>query len=248
MRLRLATYNIRRGGGSRRHVLARVLEEIAPDVVVLQEATDPVVVQTLADATGSRVVLQAPARSVAVLARVAWQAAEWRAVGPGRAVADVELAGGVRLLGAHLTAGLSRRGERRREAEARALLAVAGGGAARPTILAGDLNAIAPGDRPLLAALPRWIRILLRVDGGIGTTAMGSLYEAGYVDAFRSLHPDEPGLTMPAMAPSVRLDYVLVSAGLASSVVSCRVGGADPSELGAASDHLPLVAELDVPG
>jgi endonuclease/exonuclease/phosphatase family metal-dependent hydrolase len=229
-------------------MLARVLGEIAPDVAVLQEATDPAVVQTIADATGSRVVLQAPGRSVAVLSRLDWHAADWRFVAAGRAVADVELAGGVRLLGAHLTAGLSRRGERRREAEARALLAAMGPGSTAPTILAGDLNAIAPGDRPVVAALPTWIRVLLRVDGGIGTTAMRSLLAAGYVDAFRTLHPDDPGLTMPAMAPSVRLDYVLVSPDLAAAVVACRVGGPDATELAAASDHLPLVAELELPG
>lgn len=246
MRLRIATYNIRRGGRTRRHLLAGVLGQLESDVTVLQEATDPAVVGFLAEATGGRVVLQAPGRSVAVLSRVEWRSAAWRVVAPGRAVADVELASGIRVLGAHLSAGLSWRGERRREVEAGGVLAVAGSADARPTIIAGDLNAIAPGDRPVIADLPAWIRILLRMDGGIGTTVIQRLLDAGYVDAFRRLHPDDPGTTMPASAPSVRLDYLLLTRRLAASLAWCRVGGADPGELAAASDHLPVVAELNL--
>ncbi len=227
-------------------MLARVLGTISPDVTVLQEATDPAVVRSLADATGSLVVLQAPGRSVAVLSRVDWDAAAWRAVGPARAVADVELACGIRVLGAHLSAGLSQRGERRREAEVRVLLAAAPSGP-RPTVIAGDLNAIAPGDRPILADLPRWIRVLLRFDGGITTAAMHRLLAAGYVDTFRHLHPDDHGTTMPALAPSVRLDYLLLTPQLLPAVAWCRVGEADPDDLVAASDHLPVVAELQLP-
>lgn len=246
MKLRIATYNIRRGGWSRRYALARVLGAIRPDVAVLQEATDPAVVRLLADATGCRVALQAPGRSVAVLSRLDWHDARWHPVGTGRSVADVDLACGVRLLGAHLSAGLSRRGERRREAEIEALLAVAGVADRDPTVIAGDLNAIAPGDTPRLADLPRWIRVLLRFDGGIGTSVMARVLAAGYVDAFRRLNRLDPGTTMPAIAPSVRLDYLMLGPALAPVTEWCRVGGADRADMVAASDHLPVVAELEL--
>ena len=50
--LRLLSYNIKYGGTGRVDAIASVIREAAPDVVVLQEATDPNVVQRLASATG----------------------------------------------------------------------------------------------------------------------------------------------------------------------------------------------------
>ena len=75
---------------------------------------------------------------------------------------------------------------------------------------------------------------------------VGRVLEAGFVDAYRRLNPNEPGSTMPAIAPTVRLDYVMVGPELVPSVSSCRIGEVDRDLLVAASDHLPLVAELDV--
>jgi endonuclease/exonuclease/phosphatase family metal-dependent hydrolase len=248
VRLRIATYNIRRGGWPRRHALARVLGAIDPDVAVLQEATDPDVVRMLADATGSEVVLHTTANSVAILTRRAWREARWHAIAPRRFAAEVDLACGVRILGVHLSAGLSSRGERRRALELERLLAVAGEGPAGGTIIAGDLNAIAPGDNPAVSDLPRWIRILLRFDGGIATTVVERVLDAGFVDAYRQHNPGDPGTTMPAIAPSVRLDYLMLGPALATAVEWCRVGVAEPADLVIASDHLPVVAELELPG
>ncbi|MBA3891435.1 MAG: endonuclease/exonuclease/phosphatase family protein, partial [Gemmatimonadaceae bacterium] len=42
--LRLLSYNIRYGGTGREEALAGVIRSAAPDVVMLQEATDPGVV------------------------------------------------------------------------------------------------------------------------------------------------------------------------------------------------------------
>ena len=59
MSLRIATYNIRKGGSRRRAAIAEVLNELDADVTVLQEATDRGVVDWLADATGSTVSMAA---------------------------------------------------------------------------------------------------------------------------------------------------------------------------------------------
>ena len=117
MKVRIATYNIRKGGRRRRRFLADVVQGLDPDVTVLQEATDPRVVRYVADAAGARVVIHAPGRSVAMLSRVATTEARWHRMARARNFVEVELAdAGIRVIGVHLSAGLSGRGERRRAA------------------------------------------------------------------------------------------------------------------------------------
>ena len=164
---------------------------IDADVVVLQEATDPTVVRFVADTLGARVVINAPGRSVAVMSRLGAVEGRWHRMARARSFAEVDLPElGFRILAVHLSAGLSARGERRRLREVDRLLAVADAAPGpERTLIAGDLNAIATGDVPDVAALPRWIRLLLRVDGGIGTLVVDRLLADGFVDAFRTCHP-----------------------------------------------------------
>ena len=117
----------------------------------------------------------------------------------------------------------------------------AGGTAGGSRVLVGDLNSVARGDAPRVAAMPLWLRLLLRFDGGIRTDVQDRLAAAGWVDAFRRLHPDEPGFTLPAPEPQVRLDYVLVPRDLLASVRECAPAS-DAPLVARASDHLPLVA------
>ncbi len=251
MRLRLASYNIRKGGKGRSRLIGEVLRSLDADLVVLQEAGDPWVVGEVARTLGSQVVMSAPGRSVAILSRIGDLQAGWLRPRGGPGFAEVELPSiGAGLLGMHLSAGLSGRGERRRSREIEHVLAAARG---RPdglsnVLIAGDLNAVAPGDLPAVARLPAWIRILLRVDGGISTVVMERLLSTGLVDAYRLLNPTLPGATIPSSAASVRLDYFLVGPALVPSIAACSVGTADPTLLAAASDHLPLVLELEADG
>jgi exonuclease III len=69
--------------------------------------------------------------------------------------------------------------------------------------------------------------------------------DAGYVDAFRTLHPEDPGFTLPTKGPQVRLDYVFVPKPHASRVLTCEVVR-HPAAVGA-SDHFPVVADLQLP-
>jgi endonuclease/exonuclease/phosphatase family metal-dependent hydrolase len=50
--LQLLSYNIRRGGAGREQPLAAVIRAVAPDIVVLEEATRPEVAECLARETG----------------------------------------------------------------------------------------------------------------------------------------------------------------------------------------------------
>lgn len=55
--------------------------------------------------------------------------------------------------------------------------------------------------------------------------------------------PRGDGFTFPARGPHRRIDAIFAMAGL--SVLSCGGVEADPADLVAATDHLPVVAELD---
>jgi len=57
-------------------------------------------------------------------------------------------------------------------------------------------------------------------------------------------HPDDPGFTMPAPDPHVRLDYAFVPAAYADRVAACDV--VRHPDIAAASDHRPVVLDLEV--
>ncbi|MFI6596928.1 endonuclease/exonuclease/phosphatase family protein [Nonomuraea sp. NPDC050536] len=82
----------------------------------------------------------------------------------------------------------------------------------------------------------------------------GDLNEQDHEPAWRCLagrlsdcYPAAPrgnGLTFTARQPKERIDAIFAGAGL--SVVSCGVPEAEAADLAAATDHLPVVAELTV--
>lgn len=248
MSLRLVSYNIRFGGRGRVPSIAGVVRPLAPDVLLLQEASDRATVDRLATDLRLSVISAEPGSSVAVLSRIPVGRPERRTLRPGRTCVTLDLADQrLRIVGVHLSSGLSRRGETVRLLEVSELLRVieSGRGVGR-TLLVGDLNAIAPGDRPAIGRLPRWIRLLLRFDGGIRTDVLNTLMIAGFTDTFRRLHPNAPGQTMPAVAPTVRLDYVLAGEEIAEHVITCEPVPVDPVQAVQASDHLPVLAVLDL--
>jgi exodeoxyribonuclease-3 len=128
--------------------------------------------------------------------------------------------------------------------EMRGLLAHIRRAAPGPHLLAGDFNAIAPGDRvvwegaPLLVTAQLWFQA-----GRVLRYALRPLLDAGYVDCFRALHPHDDGFTLPASDPKVRLDYVFADPALSASLRECRVV-MEPDVVKTASDHLPVVAEF----
>ena len=70
------------------------------------------------------------------------------------------------------------------------------------------------------------------------------MFDQGYVDAWRLKHPQGSGFTFPTTDPHVRLDYVFVPEAFAARVVRCEI--VQDGRAAAASDHFPLLAELDV--
>jgi exodeoxyribonuclease III len=245
MMLRLLTYNIQRGGAGRVDAIARIISDCAPDVVILQEATRPEIVESLAERTGMREARSFSRQSLGYLSRRPVVHAEWHRPRLSRhAFIEVVPDGGaVRIFGVHLSAVHAAWTERRRVFELRALLAAIAAHQHGFHVLAGDFNTLAPGEDLDLRRLPPRLRPLVWLSGGrIKWRTIHTVVAAGYVDAFRARHPDDPGMTMPSRDPHVRLDYVFVPARFADRISAIDVVR-DP-RAAAASDHLPVVADL----
>lgn len=265
--LRVMTWNIRTGGRDRhgpdrRDLLLGVVTAQRPDVLALQELRGfdrGGLLDDVARRVGMRPHL---ARScfgqpVAVLVRP-----PLRVLATGRvrrpfhhAAAWVRVAtasGPLTVFSTHLHPYSG--GRRRMEADWLAAAVRRTGSAL--ALLAGDLNTLEPtaehGAR--LAGLPmHYRRRHLRRDGGtVDTRAVARLLDAGLVDLWRARAADAPeadGLTVPtrhggAEFAGMRLDYLLGTAPVAALTRAVRVvrdGDADR-----ASDHYPVVAELDL--
>lgn len=246
MTLRLATYNIRYGGVGREPALATAIAACAADVVVLQEATRPDVVERLASATGMKAWGAQATHSVGFMSRLEVAHHEWhRPPACRRAFLELVLAGtGLRVFGVHLSAIHSNWTERRRVRELRALLAAIQHHQHGFHVLAGDFNTLAPGEELDMGRLPRRLRVLAWLSGRtIRWQTVQIMLDAHYVDGYRLLHPGAAGYTFPTWDPHVRLDYVFVPSAAAERLKACEVVDGPAGANG--SDHFPLRAELD---
>jgi endonuclease/exonuclease/phosphatase family metal-dependent hydrolase len=252
--LRLLTYNIREGGVGRAEEIAEVIKAASPDVVALQEARDPAVVQRIAGLAGFRFSGSRRLHSTGFLSNVPVLNFGWRHPPRTRhALLEVALADGFpRLFVLHLRAWFSKWTERRRAQELRGLLdgiqeqLIREQHAFAFHLLAGDFNALAPGEVLDASHMPRWIRGMIWLSGrDIARTTIEMMQSDGYVDAWRTLHPDqgESGCTFPVWDPHVRLDYVFTPIAYASRFTACEVRRI-PEKVRTASDHFPLLVEI----
>jgi endonuclease/exonuclease/phosphatase family metal-dependent hydrolase len=241
MALTVLTYNICEGGAERIGALAEVIRDAGADAVALTEVT-PASAQALARELAMELTF-GPSNSIFDL-HVAWLtrgetrgARNHRLPALSKTLLEVDV-DGVRLFVTHLA---SRHEEHAhpRAGEVAAILHVLER-VGEPHVLAGDLNALQPGDptgtfppgvEPRGDALPHAARIVL-----------GPLAKAGYVDCYRRLHPGDPGFTYPADAPWLRLDYVFATAPVGDRLLLCDVLTTEKART--ASDHLPVVARF----
>jgi len=243
--LRLLTYNIRYGGAGQEDALAAVIRAANPDVVMLQETTNPSVVAKLSEACGLPYSGSQPGQSTGYLSRERVTHSGWhRPRGARHPFLEVVLGdGATRIFGLHLSAWFSNWSERRRAMEIRALLHGIREHQHGFHLIAGDFNALAPGERLEAWRMPRWIRAMVWLSGrDIARHTIQHMLDSGYADAWRQLHPKEPGFTFPTWDPHVRLDYVFTPARYAEQIVACDVV-MRPEEAKRASDHYPLLAE-----
>jgi exodeoxyribonuclease-3 len=245
---RILSYNIRRGGKGREEALAAVVRACEPDLVVLQEATDPHVVGRLADLTGMQQHASQQGQSLGFLSRQPVKGHGWHKPRISRhAFLEIELpAGPARVFGVHLSAVHAAWTERRRTEELRALLRAIREHQHGFHVLTGDFNTLAPGELLDFTKLPGRLRALVWLSGGtVRWRTIQMVLDAGYVDGYRLLHPDTPGLTFPTWDPHVRLDFLFVPNRYTGQLTSCEV--MDVPGARDASDHLPVLSVLELP-
>lgn len=247
MNLKLLSYNIRFGGRGRESRLAEVIRAISPDLVVFQEATDPLVIERLASATEFPYWSAQRSHSIAYISRVKLAYHEWHyPAGAKHSFLEIVPEGNeARIFGLHLSARFSKWDERQRGREIRNLLKGIERHQSGLHVLVGDFNTLAPGEVLEVQKMPAWIRALVWISGrDIQRETIQVMLDAGYVDGFRRLHPEIKGYTFPTWDPHVRLDYVFVPTAFAERLKSCEVVTEAPAVVHA-SDHLPLLAHLD---
>jgi exodeoxyribonuclease III len=242
---RLLSYNIRYGGTGRETALLKVIRACDPDLVVFQEATCPAVLEHLARGASMEQWAAETGRSLGFIARrrvahFAWHRPRlsrhaFLEITPADADATV--------VGVHLSAVHAAWTERRRGIELRALLGALQKREKRFHVLVGDFNTLAPGELLDIRKLPHRLRAFVWLSGGrIRWRAIQSVLDAGYADAFRQRHASDAGFTFPTWDPHLRLDYLFVPLPDLQRVLSCDV--VTGPDVTAASDHLPIVADL----
>jgi exodeoxyribonuclease-3 len=242
---RLLTYNIKRGGHGRVALIANVIKAANPDLVLLQEATDPANVEQIAAAAGMAEWRALRRQSLGFLSRRPVASSEWTRPRFSRHafIEVITQDTSLRVFGLHLSAVHAAWTERRRVLEIRALLRGIAHHQRGFHVLAGDFNTLAPNEPLEIEQLPLRLRSLVWLSGGrIRWRTIQTVLEAGYVDGYRLKHPNEPGPTLPTAQPHIRLDYVFVPAQYEKAIVSCDVFR-HPDAV-AASDHFPVVADL----
>ena len=243
MSLTVLSYNIREGGQDRLAQIAAVIRGQQPDAVALLEADNGACARWLADELGLALVYgEANNRhGIAWLSRLPIVRSEnHRSRLLAKTLLEIEVplaADSVGLFATHLG---SRHDLPRAVTELPVILDVMRRRRDRPHLLVGDFNALAPGDP--VGVPPAGIERRGEAVDGAPRPALPLLPAAGYVDAYRVLHPEEPGYTYTAEVPWLRLDYAFLCPRLAGRLLACDV--VTGLEAAQASDHLPLRVEL----
>ncbi|HET6889926.1 MAG TPA: hypothetical protein VFH31_02390, partial [Pyrinomonadaceae bacterium] len=184
---------------------------------------------------------------IAYLSRIKIAYHEWHyPAGAKHSFLEIVPAGNnLRIFGLHLSARFSKWSERQRGREIRALLKGIERHQEGFHVLVGDFNTLAPGEVLDVRRMPAWIRALVWMSGrDIQRETIQVMLDAQYADGFRLLNPDVKGFTFPTWDPHLRLDYVFVPVQFAGQLKACEVVR-QPAEVAAASDHFPLLAQVD---
>ena len=239
------TYNIMHGGWGRLAEISEVINSCAPDLVLLQEATSPSNVERIAVAANMAEWQSFERQSLAFVSRRKVAFAKWIRPRISRhAFIEVVPEGEkLRLFGVHLSAVHAAWTEYRRVLELRALLRSIARHQDGFHVLGGDFNTVAPNETLDVDRLPLRLRPFIWMSGGrIRWRTIQTVLDAGYVDAYRTAHPSDPGTTLPASNPHLRLDYMFVKHPYKDRLIRCDV--VRHAQAARASDHLPVIAEF----
>lgn len=248
----LLTYNILDGGHGREKELCDVIAAQSADVILLQEVAEPAFVKGLAERLGTDFYLAETnsQRTIALLSRA--PICEASSFHPRflrhtclQATLEYAPQQTLRIFGVHLCApAYTLALEMYRLRELRLILKQSARQSDERLIVAGDFNSIARGDKPDFRGLPFALRLSIVLHGGtLARQVIDTMRAEGFTDAFRALHPDAPGYTLPALKPNTRLDYFFVNDALRNTLRGCEVVKT-PLGVTTASDHLPVRMEL----
>ncbi len=257
--VRIMTYNLLNGGvesdgTDRITAIAEVIRQATPDVVAVQEANNEALFYTLARQIDlPQAVLGQSNRGfhLGLLSRFpveSWQMHNQRPV-LFHGFLEVHLqtpAGKLAVFVAHLHPGYADEDDEFRLKEVEFILQRMQPYRAGMSLLTGDFNTVSPLDEIKLEDWPKqWQKWFHSKQGGeFRRETLGRVLTAGYQDSYRRFHPgSEPGYTLPASNPNVRLDYIFASPPLATHLTAAEVVRHEPASM--ASDHLPLLAQFD---
>lgn len=245
MIIKLLSYNIRFGGRGREAQLAAVIRNVAPDLVVFQEAIDPDVIERLATATSLPIWAARRRHSIGYISRLPISHHEWHyPAGAKHSFLEIVLEGSEsRIFGLHLSARFSKWDERQRAREIQSLLKSIERYQEGFHVLVGDFNTLAPGEVLDARRMPAWIRALIWISGrDLQRETIKVIADAKYSDGYRMLH-QEKGYTFPVWDPHLRLDYIFLPERFGARLKSCEVIASEAAAT--ASDHFPLLAEVE---
>lgn len=249
MNLKLLSYNIRFGGLGREHALAETIKNVSPDLVVFQEAIHPEVIERLAHVTDLPFWAARKNHSIGYISKREIAYHEWHyPAGAKHSFLEIVPDGSdVRVFGLHLSARFSKWDERQRAREIRSLLEGIKRHQSGFHVLAGDFNTLAPGEVLETRRMPAWIRALIWISGReLQRETIQLMIDSGYSDGYRLLHREDKGFTFPTWDRRLRLDYIFLPGPYAEKLKSCEVVTEPAGLIRSASDHCPLLAELQL--
>src|SRR5437763_8381940 len=241
MVLKVLSYNIRDGGNDRLPGIAAIIRTQQPDAVALLEATSRANALTLAQNLKMQLAFGEANNGIHVawLSRLPIQRERnHRLAVLAKTLLEIEVAwegAPLRLFATHLA---SRWDGRQPVDEVPAILDVLRPLTGRPHLLVGDLNTLRPSDP--VGTPPRGEEKRGDALPGAPRRAIRLILNAGYVDCYRSLHPETPGYTYPSDGPWLRLDYIFAAPQMATRLCACEVVTGEEAER--ASDHFPIWA------
>lgn len=248
------TYNIYKGAQGREAGLVAIIRAAQPDILFLQEVAGEAMIRALAEQLGFHYAFAAShygPKNLALLSRYPFIHTQTHLAFPlfhALLLATIQLPTGepFNLYGVHV--GVLYDWWRTLELTA-ILRRIQQYEVEHPSpysIIAGDFNAILPGDAVNLRIGTPLHKIVLFLEYLFATRlAPRVVARGGWVDSYRAYHPYAHGFSFPATAPAVRLDHIYSTPALASRLRQCDVVTSPPVTK-TVSDHLPLIAEFEM--
>lgn len=245
------TYNILDGGVNREAYILDVIQNAQPDIVILQEVFTEEFLKVLSQSLGMNYFMGGgnKKRRVALLSKLPVRAFQshhpFFPIWLNFIEAEIEYKANktARIIGIHPIANLGIGFELWRRWEAAYITHHVRNYETTPCLIAGDFNAIAPGENVKTETMPMWLRWMIYLQGNhVYYFSMAKYLSSGFTDCFRALNSDE-GFTLPPPDPNSRLDYILVNATMRPRLKTCWVVR-EPDSVNLASDHYPVMAEF----